>query len=225
MVNTKKQTKTQGQFWKFQWRQQCRARKEQRNTPSFSKLKRRMVDPTRFQNQSMHASWRLTSPRENEWNHVYRRIMKITSQAKGIIQWLVTTWFTHIFRCLKRWKFRRRKQQWTRNGKKLETIPAWQLDKVQSEKEVFLEAQRHKKEIHFATWMDICQLKKCGVRATIPEVQGKNCASRRHCERRLWNLCSLCWTGLISIANDGRKSNGCHCPTTRLWRTSSWRPR
>ena len=25
------------------------------------------------------------------------------------------------------------------------------------------------------------------------------------------------------IANDGRKSNGCYCSTTRLWRTSSWR--
>ena len=27
----------------------------------------------------------------------------------------------------------------------------------------------------------------CGVGATIPEVQRKSCASRRHCERRLWS--------------------------------------
>ena len=38
-------------------------KKKQGSTPSFSKLKRRMVDPTRFQNQSMHASWRLTRKR------------------------------------------------------------------------------------------------------------------------------------------------------------------
>ena len=28
---------------------------------------------------------------------------------------------------------------------------------------------------------------------------------------------------LVRVQNDGRKSNGCYCLTTRLWRTSSWR--
>ena len=51
--------------------------------------------------------------------------------------------------------------------KKLETIPAWQLDKVKSKKVVFLEAQRDKHKVHFATLMDICHLKKCGVRINI----------------------------------------------------------
>ena len=43
--------------------------------------------------------------------------------------------------------------------KKLETTPAWQLDKVKSEKEVILEAQRDIKKVHFASLMDICHLK------------------------------------------------------------------
>ena len=42
--------------------------------------------------------------------------------------------------------------------KKLETIPAWQLEKVKSKKEVILEAQRDKK-VRFATLMDVCHLK------------------------------------------------------------------
>ena len=42
---------------------------------------------------------------------------------------------------------------------KLEKLPAWQLNKVQSKKEVFLEAQMEKKKVHFATLMDICQFK------------------------------------------------------------------
>ena len=42
--------------------------------------------------------------------------------------------------------------------KKLETIPAWQLEKVKSKKEVILEAQRDHKKVHFATLMDICHL-------------------------------------------------------------------
>ena len=43
--------------------------------------------------------------------------------------------------------------------KKLETIPAWQLEQVKIKKEVFLEAQRDKKKVHFATLMDICHFK------------------------------------------------------------------
>ena len=39
--------------------------------------------------------------------------------------------------------------------KKLEKIPAWQLEKVKSKKEVILEAQRDKKKVHFATLMDM----------------------------------------------------------------------
>ena len=44
--------------------------------------------------------------------------------------------------------------------KKLETTPAWQLDKVKSKEEVILEAQRDKKKVHLATLMDICHLLK-----------------------------------------------------------------
>ena len=40
--------------------------------------------------------------------------------------------------------------------KKLETIPAWELEKVKSKKEVILEARRDKNKVHFATLMDIC---------------------------------------------------------------------
>ena len=51
--------------------------------------------------------------------------------------------------------------------KKLETISARQLEKVKSKKEAILEAQRHKKKVHFATLMDSCHLKECGVRTKI----------------------------------------------------------
>ena len=43
--------------------------------------------------------------------------------------------------------------------KMLEAIPAWNLDKMKSKKEVILEAQRDKKKVHFASLMDICHLK------------------------------------------------------------------
>ena len=49
--------------------------------------------------------------------------------------------------------------------KKLETIPAWQLDKVKNKK-VILEAPRDKKKIHFSTLMDICHLKNAWLEPT-----------------------------------------------------------
>ena len=45
--------------------------------------------------------------------------------------------------------------------KKLESIPAWDLGKVKSKKEVILKkTQRDKNKVHFATLMDRCHLKK-----------------------------------------------------------------
>ena len=45
--------------------------------------------------------------------------------------------------------------------KKLDTIPAWNLEKVKTKKEAVLEAQRDNKKVHFASLMDICTSKKC----------------------------------------------------------------
>ena len=45
-----------------------------------------------------------------------------------------------------------------KTGCKMETIPAWDLEKAKNKKKVILEAQRDKK-IHFAALMDICHLK------------------------------------------------------------------
>ena len=53
------------------------------------------------------------------------------------------------------------------NGwKMLETIPAWQLDKVKSKTADILEAQRGKKKVHFATLMDKCHLKNAELEPT-----------------------------------------------------------
>ena len=75
----------------------CRARKKQRNTARLRKLKREVVNPTRFQEQSIHVLWRRVSPRDNVWNHLFRQIMKIVSQAKGIFRCVITNWCTSLF--------------------------------------------------------------------------------------------------------------------------------
>ena len=88
-------------------------------------------------------------------------------------------------------------------------------EKSRAKRRIIREAQ--KTPIKFTSFIDwLMSCKEFGVGATIPEVQGKSCFSRRCCERRLWSLCSIYWTGLISIGNDGRKSNDCYCSTTRI---------
>ena len=57
--------------------------------------------------------------------------------------------------------------------KKLETIPALNLDKVRSKKEVILEAQRDKQKVHFATLMDTCHLKNAELEPKLQMHKGR----------------------------------------------------
>ena len=57
--------------------------------------------------------------------------------------------------------------------KKLETNPASQLDKVNSKKEVSLEAQRDNKKVHFGTLMDICHLENAELEPQFQKYKGR----------------------------------------------------
>ena len=105
--------------------------------------------------------------------------------------------------------------------KKLEKIPAWDLTKVRNKSEAIDEARTKGAIVHCASLMDICQERRIGDKA--PKLQRLSCTPRRHCERRFWIFCSIHWTRIISISNDGSKSHGYEIQTARVRRTSSWR--
>ena len=73
--------------------------------------------------------------------------------------------------------------------KKLETIPAWQLEKVKSKKEVILEAQRDKKKVHSATLMDICHLKNAELEPNFQKRKGRVVLLGVVVTKRLWSSC------------------------------------
>ena len=104
---------------------------------------------------------------------------------------------------------------------RLEKLPAWPVMTVKSKREVILEAQKEKRTVHFATLMDICHLKNAELEPKYQKKKGR--VVLRHCERRLWSLCSICRTRLVCVSNDSSKSDGYHCKTTRLCRTRSRR--
>ena len=47
----------------------------------FQETEAKSCQSNKIPKQSMHASWRLISSRDNVWNHHNRKIMKITSQV------------------------------------------------------------------------------------------------------------------------------------------------
>ena len=54
---------------------------------------------------------------------------------------------------------------------KLEKIPAWDLTKVRSKKEVINEARTKGATVHFASLMDICHLKNAESETRTPKIQ------------------------------------------------------
>ena len=146
MENVRNPSKTRGESWKFQWMRQCLARKAQRNSPAFRKLKRRVVNPTRFP-KTKHA--RLVEAHESTRQRLESSLPKdhedhiAGKRCNSMTHYNLVHKFISIPHAMiipdataavdKEWK-------------KLETIPVWQLDKVKSKKEVILEAQGDRKE-------------------------------------------------------------------------------
>ena len=159
------------------------------------------------------------SPRDNVWNHLNRKTMRITSQANGTIQSL--QFGSQVYSYPSGDENSGCESSSGQNGRssKRFLLGSW-TDKVKRKREVALEAQRDKKKVHFATLMDICHLKNADLQFS--EVSRSCRTPRRHCERRLWSLCSFYWRRPVCITNDGNKSSVCHCTTTRLSDTSKF---
>ena len=61
---------------------------------------------------------------------------------------------------------------------KLEKIPAWDLTKVRSKKEVIDEARTKGAKVHLASLMDICHLKNAELEAKYQKIQRSSCTPR-----------------------------------------------
>ena len=75
--------------------------------------------------------------------------------------------------------------------KKLETLPAWRLEKVKSKKGGRKGGTEKQQQSSLCIIDGLMPPEEFGVGTTMPDVQRKGCASSRHCERRLWSLCSI----------------------------------
>ena len=123
--------------------------------------------------QSMHASFRLMSPRESVWNHLYQKIHEDHIAGKGHNSMSHDNLVHKSIPMLQATKIPEAEAAVDKEWKKLETIPAWQLDKVKSKNEVILEAQRDKKKVHFAILTDICYLRNAELEPEFQKHKGR----------------------------------------------------
>ena len=65
------------------------------------------------------------------------------------------------------------RQQWRKNGKKLEKIPASQLTKARNNKDVIAEQGRNGHAVHFASSMDLCHLKNSELELQFPKYKSR----------------------------------------------------
>ena len=174
------------------------------------------MNPTRSQKQSVRALWKLVNQQESVWNQLYPKIMKTTSHANDTIRWVIIILVQKFIPMLQAMKIPDAKASVEKEWKNLQTISSLQLDKVKSKSDVILEAQRDKKKVYFATLMDIFHLKNAKLEPIWQKIQRQSRAPWWRSKWRLWSLRSFFSTGLVCVTNDGRKSNGRHCKTTRI---------
>ena len=112
------------------------------------------------------------NPQECVWEIRYRIIRKTILQEKV---WILQHHnLVHKFILMPQAKkIQQQKQQWTRNGKKLEKFSAWNLTKVRSKKEVIDEARTAGATVHFASLMDICHLKNAELETKHQKYKGR----------------------------------------------------
>ena len=165
--------------------------------------------------------WNLMNPECNEWNPLYLKITEITLQAKVLLRWPITFWFTSLFRCRKRWKFPMQKPQWTRKGTSSRGLRHRIGKKSRAKKRLFW---KHKMTERKSTFP------RCRTYVTL-EVRSWN---QNYRSTKTESCCggTLLKTTLELVQfllNRARlrprwlpQKNRCHCKITWLWRTSSW---
>ena len=112
---------------------------------------------------------------------------------------------------------------------KLEKILAWNLEKMKSEKDVILEAQKEKRKVFkkrqstFATLMDICHLKNAELEQNHEKYKGRVVPRGDFVKDDSGAYAVFTEQGSSASQMTAAKSNGRHCEITRM-RWTSRRP-
>ena len=124
-------------------------------------------------NQNLHVSWKPVNPQDCVWKNLYRIIMRTILQEKGdnsLQRYNLVHKFIPMPQAM---KIPATRAAVDKEWEKLEKIPAWDLMKVRSEKEVIDEARTKGAKVHFASLMDICHLKNAELETKHQKYKGR----------------------------------------------------
>ena len=131
-----------------------------------------MVHPIKS-NQNLRVFWKPVNPQDCVWKNLYRIIMKTILQEKETIHYK-NYYLVHKFIPMPQaMKIPAAKTAVDKEWEKLEKISAWNLTKVRSKKEVIDEARTKGAKVHFASLMDMFQLKSAELETKHQKYKGR----------------------------------------------------
>ena len=167
MWNSRRSSEVHGDIWKSQRHLLCSV-KEWMAESTGRPVARMMI--------TSH-NWRVSSkqrnPRECVWKELHQEFMKTTLQEEWVILCNITIWYTNSLRCLKRWKYLKQKQQWTKNEKNLRKLRHGIWRKSETNLTWSTKQQKKHVKIHFPTLMDLCHLKNAELEKKHQKYKGR----------------------------------------------------
>ena len=124
-------------------------------------------------NQNLRVFWKLVNLQDCVWENHCRLIMKTILQEKETTHYSLKNLVHKFIPMPQARKFSAAKAAADKEWEKLKNISAWNLTKVKSKKEVIDEARSKDAKVHFASLMDICQLKNAELEAKHQKYKGR----------------------------------------------------
>ena len=117
--------------------------------------------------------WKPVNPQDCVWENLYRIIMKTMLQERGDNSLQHYNLVHKLIPMPQAMKIPAAMAAVDKEWEKLGKIPAWNLTKVRSKKEVIDEARTKGAKVHFASLMDICHLKNAELETKHQKYKGR----------------------------------------------------
>ena len=162
--NSKRPSRMRARSWKHQWLLLCPVKIMKNCGSGVSNKKKTKLACILEADESPRMRMGNSIPHHHE-DHIAGKRLKI--------HYSTTIWFTSLFLCLKLWKFRQRKQRWTRNEKNWRKFRHGTWRKSEVKKRWSMKHGPRAQKVHFASLMDICHLKTDELEAKHQKYKGR----------------------------------------------------
>ena len=163
------------------------------------------------------------SERESAWKELYPKIMNFALQERGINSLSHYNPVQKFIPMHQAMKIHDAKAAVNEKWEMVEKLPAWQMARVKSKREVMQEAQKEQRTVHFAMLMDSCHLKNVELEPKFQMYRGRVVLRGDIVKDDSGSHAAFTEQGSSASQMTAAKSNGCPSKATRMPRTTSRR--